>query len=312
MHPLNPRWCVVAPDQRGELLADGRSGEAALVEPPGHRLPSKSRDEDVGHVFGVSMVHHHQQPLASQRAYHVVQLQQRAVIRLVCVVEHDNNSRNRSSLEPLPLRSRLGASNTSGASRTRSEVSPSLSAIVTTSTLADTPRSTCRHGQYGGAPLDSVAGPHAAGTPLVAASSVSSSAIRVLPIPGSPRRSTTRGCAARADSRCSTERGQLPFATNQLGTELSCPAGISNSGASARGRLSTRFHTAAGTSLTTTMGRTPTGNIRLRDWTAVHWPRAGVGPVALDSADVARRPSADQNRAVVSCHLTYEVRAPSP
>ena len=28
VHPLNLRWCVVAPDQRGELLADGnRAGE---------------------------------------------------------------------------------------------------------------------------------------------------------------------------------------------------------------------------------------------------------------------------------------------
>ncbi len=86
-----------------------------------------------------------------------------------------------------------------------------------TSTLADTARSTCCHGQYGGAPLDSAAGPHATGTPRAAANLVSSSAMRVLPIPGSPRHSTTRGCAARADSKVLHERGQLPIATNQFG-----------------------------------------------------------------------------------------------
>ena len=90
MHSLDLSRCDVAPDQRGKLLADGRSGQATEVDPPGDRFPSKSRDEDVVHVFGVPVVHHHQQPLASQRAHHVVQQQQRAVIRSVRVVEHDD------------------------------------------------------------------------------------------------------------------------------------------------------------------------------------------------------------------------------
>jgi hypothetical protein len=89
-------------DQRGELLADGRSGQAAQVDPPGDRLPGKSRHEDVGHGFGVPVVHHDQQPLASQRAHHVVQQQQRAVIRPVRVVEHNDPRRARGDLAQQP------------------------------------------------------------------------------------------------------------------------------------------------------------------------------------------------------------------
>lgn len=73
VHPLDLRRCDVAPDQRDKLLADGRGGQAAQIDPPGDGLPGKSRDEDVGHVFGVPVVHHHQQPLASQCAHHGVQ-----------------------------------------------------------------------------------------------------------------------------------------------------------------------------------------------------------------------------------------------
>lgn len=97
-----------------------------------------------------------------------------------------SNSRNRSSPEPLPPGSPAGASNISGASRTRSGVSPSSPAIPTMSTLADIVRNTWRHGQYGGAPLDSAAGPHAAATPCAAASPVSSSAMRSCRCPARP------------------------------------------------------------------------------------------------------------------------------
>ena len=54
-------------------------------------------------------------------------------------------------------------------------------------------RSTCRHGQYGGAPDPSTAIPQALATSRSAANVKSSWPIRVLPIPGSPSHSTIRG-----------------------------------------------------------------------------------------------------------------------
>lgn len=67
-----------------------------------HWLWRSQNTRDVGHGFGVPVVHHHQQPLASQRAHHVVQQQQRAVIRPVRVVEHDDPRSSRGDLAQQP------------------------------------------------------------------------------------------------------------------------------------------------------------------------------------------------------------------
>ena len=60
VHPSDLCRCDVAPDQRGELLADGCSGQTSQIDPPGDRLPGKSRDENVGYRLGVPVVDHHQ------------------------------------------------------------------------------------------------------------------------------------------------------------------------------------------------------------------------------------------------------------
>ena len=62
-------------------------------------------------------------------------------------------------------------------------------------------RSTCRQGQYGGVPDPSTAIPTTQATSRSAANFKSSSPIRVLPIPGSPRQRTIRGRRSSASSR---------------------------------------------------------------------------------------------------------------
>jgi len=128
-----------------------------------------------------------------------------------------SNSRKRSSPVPVPLAWSCSLGNRSGASRASSAVRPCFPARAGRLACCPKARKICRHGQYGGAPPASGARPHTTMAPTASATAHSSSASRVLPIPGSPRQRIRRGRPASPAARhCSSTSRSRSRPTNAV------------------------------------------------------------------------------------------------